>query len=174
MSRCIFVLMVGLLLIQSAAVATVYVIRPDGTGDFPTIQAAVDAAMDGDVIELTDGTFTGPDNRGIAFGGKSLTVRSQSGDPHGCIIDGAGVARGFRGHLNGSVEGISVIHGHGDAYGGAIYINAGALTVRRCVFSDNHAPANGGAAFIDLCSRITFEECVFAGNSSSAGGGICT
>jgi pectin methylesterase-like acyl-CoA thioesterase len=35
--------------------ADVFVVSPDGSGDFPTIQAAVDAASDGDDIELTDG-----------------------------------------------------------------------------------------------------------------------
>ena len=39
------------------AAATTYIVRPDGTGDFPTIQTAIDAAIDGDIIELTDGTL---------------------------------------------------------------------------------------------------------------------
>ena len=37
-----------LLLVSSAATATTYVIRPDGTGDYPTIQAAIDACLDGE------------------------------------------------------------------------------------------------------------------------------
>ena len=30
--------------------ATTYVVAPDGSGDFPTIQAAIDATVNGDVI----------------------------------------------------------------------------------------------------------------------------
>jgi len=44
------------LTLPSANAAT-YVVTPDGTGDFPTIQAAIDAAVTGDVIQLTDGVF---------------------------------------------------------------------------------------------------------------------
>ncbi|MCK4414565.1 MAG: hypothetical protein KAY32_13585 [Candidatus Eisenbacteria sp.] len=54
-----------------AAGAETYLVLPDGTGDFPTIQAAIDAALDGDEILLADGTFTGDGNR-------DLTGQSQS------------------------------------------------------------------------------------------------
>lgn len=69
------------------AAAAVWVVAPDGTGDVPTIQAAVDAAENWDVIELLDGVFTGPGNRDIIHPVKFLTIRSQSGDPSACIID---------------------------------------------------------------------------------------
>ena len=39
--------------------ACTYVVDPYGTGDFPTIQAAIDAAADGDVICLTNGHSSG-------------------------------------------------------------------------------------------------------------------
>ncbi|MCK4305958.1 MAG: hypothetical protein KAY24_17095 [Candidatus Eisenbacteria sp.] len=39
--------------------AETYLVNPEGTGDFPTIPAAIDAVVDGDVIDLTDGMFTG-------------------------------------------------------------------------------------------------------------------
>jgi hypothetical protein len=75
------------------------VVNPEGTGDFPTIQAAVDAVSDGDIIELTDGTFTGRGNRNIDFNGKAITVRSQSGNAENCIMDCEGIPnvtrRGF-------------------------------------------------------------------------------
>jgi pectin methylesterase-like acyl-CoA thioesterase len=55
--------------------ASVYVVRPDGSGDFPTIQAAIDAAIDGDTVELADGTFRGDGNRDPDYLGKAITVR---------------------------------------------------------------------------------------------------
>jgi hypothetical protein len=71
----------------SGAGATTYLVRPDGTGDFPTIQAAVAASASGDVIELANGTFTGPGNRDVDYLSKLVTIRSQSGNPEACVID---------------------------------------------------------------------------------------
>ncbi len=83
-----FVMVFPLCLIFTTPVlATTYLVQPDGTGDFPTIQAAVEAALDGDVIELTNGIFSGNGNWDIDFLGKRITVRSQSGNPELCIID---------------------------------------------------------------------------------------
>lgn len=70
-----------------SSLACTYVVRPDGLGDFPTIQAAIDAAVDGDVICLTDGIFTGNGNRDLDPLGKEILIRSQNGDPSNCIID---------------------------------------------------------------------------------------
>ena len=43
----------GVFLICAAcAAATTYTVNPDGSGDFPTIQAGITAASDGDIIEL--------------------------------------------------------------------------------------------------------------------------
>lgn len=68
-----------------------YVVKPDGTGDFPVIQAAVDFAEAGDEILLADGVFTGLGNNQVKFWGKAITVRSQSGKPTDCILDGEGM-----------------------------------------------------------------------------------
>jgi len=76
-----------LTLLTFPSFAVVYTISPDGLGDYPTIQEAVDACDLGDAVELTDGVFTGDGNRDIMYLGKEITVRSQSGDPGLCIID---------------------------------------------------------------------------------------
>jgi hypothetical protein len=87
------------LLLTSTAYGVIYVVNPEGTGDFPTIQAAVDASSNGDIVELTNGTFTGEGNRNIDYRGKAITVRSQSGDATSCILDLEGIPdttrRGF-------------------------------------------------------------------------------
>jgi len=77
----------------SYAEARVWVLHPDGSGDAPTIQAAIDSLyFSDDVIELVDGVYTGQGNRDLHNGGKSFLMRSQSGDPTNCIIDLQGTA----------------------------------------------------------------------------------
>lgn len=89
--------LLSLLLGATPALPATYVIAPDGTGDFPTIQDAVDAAADGDEVLLEDGTFLGPGNRDVDFLGKALTIRSLSGVRSACVIDCENAASsGFR------------------------------------------------------------------------------
>ena len=77
----------------SSAEARVWVLHPDGSGDAPTIQAAIDSLnFSDDVIELVDGVYTGLGNRDLYNSGKNFLMRSQSGDPTNCIIDLQGTA----------------------------------------------------------------------------------
>ena len=72
---------------------TIYV-DDDGPADFNNIQAAIDDANDGDVIEVQPGRYTGDANRDIDFLGKAITVRSiDPNDPNvvaTTVIDGEG------------------------------------------------------------------------------------
>ena len=56
-------------------------------GDYPTIQAAIDAASDGDTVAVADGIHRGEGNKALDFHGKAITVRSLLGEPTSCIID---------------------------------------------------------------------------------------
>jgi len=77
-----------LFLTTATASARDWIVQPDGLGDAPTIQAAIDSLESGvDTIVLTDGVFTGDGNRDISNWGKMFVLRSQSGDPTVCIID---------------------------------------------------------------------------------------
>lgn len=173
------------LLLAANSSATTYIVNPDGTGDFPTIQAAVDAVADGDVIELTDGTFTGEGNRDIDYLGKAITIRSESGDPERCIIDCQAswpdYHRSFFFHCGegpGSlVEGISIRNGRADR-GGGIYCSASSPSLADCILSHNsaHAPLGSGGGMYCLNCSPTLANCTFSHNSAvwnySAGGGL--
>jgi hypothetical protein len=163
----------------SVGSATTHIVRPDGSGDFATIQAAIDAAADGDVIELTDGMFLGPGNRDILYRGKAITVRSQSGNPDACVIDCEGSPgaphRGFfflDDGAGGVLEGVTVTNGY-QLNGGGVYIMYTSLTIERCIFRHNTAGNSGGGAYCDFGANVTFVGCTFAANMAPGGGGFC-
>jgi predicted outer membrane repeat protein len=157
----------ALLLTGSASAAT-YVIRPDGTGDYPTIQAALDAAVGGDTVELTDGVFAGAGNRDLDFHGKALTVRSQSDDPLACIVDasepGGADHQGFRFHCgedaSALVQGITIT----GATATGVRCYEASPTLEHCVLRGNSNCSGGGAlSCVDASPQVS--RCTFADNA---------
>lgn len=159
--------------------ATTYLVEPDGSGDFPTIQAAIDAAGHGDIIELGDGVFTGIGNRDLDYSGKLITVRSVSGDPELCIIDceATSVDRHVGFHFQTGptalsvLEGITIRNGYSIG-GGGVYCNNGtAPTISNCVFRDNNAVEDGGAIRCRNGSTPEIVNCQFYSNTAVWHGG---
>jgi hypothetical protein len=148
----------------AGAVATAAGIGPRAAGaeihvprDHPYIQAAVDAAADGDEIVLAPGTHGGFGNRDIDLRGKAITVRSTDpADPAvvaATVVDGLLAARLF--HLHGgetlatTIDGLTIVHGFA-AKGAAVLIEDGSsATLRRCVLGGHVAGASGGAVQSD-------------------------
>ncbi len=80
--------MLGLRLAASPSLARTWYITPDGSGDAPTILAAIDSAgYTGDIIELADGVYTGGGNRDLYNMEKAFVIRSASGNPEACVLD---------------------------------------------------------------------------------------
>lgn len=178
---CLFVFL------TSTGSATTHVVRPDGSGDFTTIQDAIGASNNGDVIELTDGTFTGEGNRDISYSGKAITIRSQSGNAANCIIDCEGTPseahRGFKfftGEGRSSVlQSVTVTGGYLPDWpprrGGAVCCSTTTSPLFiGCVFSSNTASDGGGAVSCNGGGSPGFENCIFEANSTTTGygGGI--
>ena len=61
-------------------------VQPDGGGDFPTIQAAVDGAADGDSILLAAGDYMGPGNWDVSIAGRSLSIFGPAGEEPTALI----------------------------------------------------------------------------------------
>jgi hypothetical protein len=55
-------------------------------GPKQTIQAGVNAAIDGDTVIVADGVYSGPGNVTTTLFGKAITLRSKNG-PANCVID---------------------------------------------------------------------------------------
>ena len=168
------------ILLATTASANTYTVLPNGSGDFPKIQDAIDAAVSGDVIVLGNGTFTGARNRDLVFLGKNLTLRSQSGDPAQCIIDCQGQTRGLsmtQGEAAAVVQGITIRNGfHPGTFtipgspgtGGGFYLLNATVTFRFCVItlcsvSDVQGAAIGAGGYASN-STVTLEDCAFVEN----------
>jgi hypothetical protein len=163
-------------LAPGSGAAAIYVVAPDGTGDFPTIQAAVDGIADGDVIELTDGTFNGDGNRDILVEEGIFTLRSQSGDYERCVIDLQGSEAnphfGFRiagkGEPSVVLEGITVQNG-GGSFHRALEIGSATVTIRWCRLTGNQA----GAVSVGLALLEVYDTLI-TGNYAMGGAGVAS
>jgi hypothetical protein len=147
-------------------------------GDFTTIQDAIDWCQSGDTIEICPGTYYGPGNRDVDYGGKQITVRSQSGNPFDTTIDCQNLGRGFWFHsgedASAILEGIQVINGRATDGGAILIESAGTLsapTIASCIFHLCTATSNGGAVAVDTGSNPTFDSCIFWYNSAANFGG---
>jgi len=161
--------------------------------EFPTIQDAIDyVVMDGSIVIVEPGIYTGAGNRDIDLSGKSITVRSTDpNDPNivaATIIDCNGtVAEPHRGFYyyslsdettNLVIAGFTIINGyHND--GGGMYLSSGYSTmsnwtVRNCIISGNTADWQGGGIFIGSASaNCKIDGCKFSNNTAGLGGGVC-
>lgn len=169
--------------------------------DFATIQGAIDAAVDGDVILVQKGNYSGP----VDFSGKAITVRSASLDRSDVSIGGIGTLVIFE-HGEGAdsvLEGITLRQGVGSDYhgfnvAGGIRIVDSSPTILRCFFfncsagdmggglyaSGSHARiistsffncfstfGLGGGIFADAASALSIENCVILNCNAEFGGG---
>jgi len=168
-----------LLAAPALASAATYLVNPDGSGDFPTIQAAIHATVDGDVVELGDGVFTGDGNRDLDYVGRAITIRSRSGDPGACVLDCQGaVHHDHQGVRFRSAEGpASVFEGvtitrayrNHPTEGAGIDCAGASPTIRNCVFRGNAAEYDGAGFYCRDGGSPTLSLCVFAENESDAG-----
>ncbi len=162
-------------------------VRSDGSGEFPTIQAALNATIDGDTVSLYNGRYSGPGNRDIEFPSRSVVLKSRSGNPVYCVIDCEGSSQDphsgifFRSQVvyGAWVEGITIQHSYGagvhcenDASpffnnvvfeqngGTAVYCHSSSPSFADCTFQNNNS---GSIACADT-SEVLLNDCIFANN----------
>lgn len=149
--------------------------------DQPTIQAGIDAAIEGDTVLVADGTYTGEGNRDIDFKGKAITVASENG-AQASVIDCQGTEqenhRGFVFHsgetLASVLRGFTVKNGFliGDNDGGGVNCVDSSPTISNCTISNNRAEFKGGGIHCANSSPMIIECSILNNTSERFGGGI--
>ena len=90
---CALIVLICTLAVPGILSAETIYVDPDGKDGYATIQAAVDAAGQGDTIVVNPGTYTGRGNRDIEIRGKSITIQSSDdANAETTIIDCGGTA----------------------------------------------------------------------------------
>jgi parallel beta-helix repeat protein len=148
--------------------------------DQPTIQAGINAAGNGDVVLVANGTYTGSGNKNLNFNGKAITVRSESNDPTLCIIDCQRSEGGFsftRGETAASIlSGFTIQNGKPTTTGlitsgNGMRCLSSSPTVTNCILAGNSEYEGGCILLQDSSATVT--NCVFIGNSAeSLGAGM--
>jgi len=132
-----------------------------------TIQTAVSACSNGDIILVDDGTYLL--STLIDLGTKGITVRSINGSAV-TIVDGNNATKCFEiDNVNAVIDGFTIQNGKNlGGFGGGVNIQNGG-TVQNCLIKNNQARDGGGVA-LDYGGLVI--NCVVTGNTSQYGGGI--
>ncbi len=167
---------VTLATIFSGIQAATLEVRPDGFGSYPTLQAAIDAAAPGDTVLALPGTFAGPGNRELDFGGKDLALVGRDGAAY-TSIDCQHIGRALTltsGETTAALfRGFRIVNGgNSEINGGGIRCEDSGLTVRDVRIAGAGANSVGG---IDIVSGsadiegVIIESCLIGGPAGGIG-----
>ncbi len=168
--------MVGIL----ALTMTVFVRTSDAAtlrvpSEFPTIQAAIDASMDGDLVIVATGTYV----EAIDFLGKNISLISAKGPASTTLMGPAqgSIVTFANGEETGAVlDGFTLTGGIGTLVddvlvGGAIYCSGSSPTLLGNRFEANDTADEGAAVYVTNGAAPVFDANVFTGNHAADYGG---
>lgn len=139
---------------------------------YQTIQAAIDASANGDVVQVSPGSHPGP----VDLRGKMIVLRGTTSPEMTIVTGGGSVLRCASGELQSTViENLTFANGGADRGGGAFLLGSSPV-IRNCRFSGNAAGSQGGGMYIEG-GMPRIEGCMIAANTIQVGlgfgAGIC-
>ena len=178
-----------------------YFVSPPGPnkrlvpGQYATIQAAIDASIDGDTVIVSPGRYAGDKNKNLDFAGKAITICSidpcNSTIVSQTVIDCEGSGRGFYFHTgedgNSIVDGFTITNGYvsasssGGNKGGGIYCDSSSPIILNCVikgnktddgltFDETKQDGGDGAGIYCSSSSPIIRRCTITANTTGSGG----
>lgn len=128
------------------------------------IQAAIDVAVSGTTVLVSDGTYNPVSEVTIT---NAITIKSVNG-AGATVIDGGGTHRCFNlADVSSTIFGFKIINGQTTTIGGGIYAAGKAPQVFNSIISSNSAIGDGGGMYNGMAYN-----CVFTDNSADSGGGM--
>ena len=166
------------LVVSGSCIAETWTVDDDGKADFDNIQAAVDAASDGDNILVMRGTYSSTDTvfpySVMEITNKSLTVFAMHG-PDETFIDGQNNNLGIicSGKSTVIIQNFNIRNcNQVDHDGGGMYCYDNSPTIINCIFTNNRTDRKGGGLYFDEYSNPTIVGCTISSNGALDGGGI--
>lgn len=180
--------------VSTRAAGNTHTVCPAGppTCDYSVIQDAVDAAVDGDLIKIAQGTYTGVNNYGatpqVVYIGKSIHIKGgyslnnwTSPNPilNPTTIDAEGKGRGLfiTGNIYPTIEGLRITGGYAKSQavvmGGGIYIDQNSTaTIRNNYIYSNTASYAGGGLGASASSPLIIHNTFISNTVDNEGGGL--
>jgi len=157
----------------------IWVVDADGSGDFTSIQAAIDVVALDESIMVLPGTYYGSGGSVIDMSGKSIRLYSMSGEDQ-TIIDGQNTRRGILCNNSEteecSIEGFTIQNcdapDTSDMFenGAGMHIFESSPSVSNCVFLNNSSLWGSGMYIWSASSDVAIQNCVFEANEASQTG----
>ncbi len=179
----IFYLLAFLLLCTTSVSAQIITVKQDGTGDFTTIQAAVDSAQNGDTVLVWQGTYV----ENIEIISKNITLGSltlTTGDLsyiNQTVIDGnqtGSCIKTWNWNNPGKIiiNGFTIKNGNGSncggICGGGLFIESSQIEIYNCVVRDNQIETYGGGLYIYYSDAFLSNVTIKHNHAYVEGGGL--
>jgi hypothetical protein len=150
-------------------------VKTDGTGDYTSIQSAIDAVSSGGTITVYDGTYK-VNNSGLTVDNKTVTIVSANGKSS-TIIDGESQNRIMTIKNNDShiftLDGFTITNGHALANSGYVISAENGTNSFKNLILENSGQNTGNSLFRgNHRDSTTFEACIIRNNKSENGAGI--
>ena len=148
----------------SLILTSIYSVTLNVPGTYSTIQAGINAAVDGDIVQVAAGTYI----EYINFNGKNITVKTVEGATikGNSVYDALSLVTFSGNENNAKLSGFHLTDSYGIDYGGAIYCNNSSPTITDVQISDVYS--NWGALYCSN-SNPTLTNVIINNNTAAFG-----